>query len=195
MSKNRTKLFILFCIVCVLTTTGCISQPGTGNQTIVPQTPASSPVFITSETPRPSTTETPLIIGPSGTPCPPTNETPYIIINPVSNFTLGGIIEINGTTNVGQNKNIQYYINSPLRLPPRGVQYESTDISGDVLITSQDCEIQNWSFTLDTSNLVGGSDHFFINVWSENWTSPPGVHNETTLRTHRGEGRAWGEIR
>lgn len=194
MTRTGKKILCYFCIVCVLMTTGCISQGGPGNQTIVPRTPESTPVIITSGTPSPSTKETPVIIGPLGTPCPPTNETPYIIINPVRNFTLGGMLEVNGTTNIGQNKNIQYHVYSPVRVPPLGVQYESTDISGDILITNQDCKIQNWSFVLETNNFTT-SDLFFIGVWTGNWTSPNRVYNDTILRIYQGEGMSWGEIK
>lgn len=166
MSKNRTKLFILTCIVCVLTTTGCISQPGTGNQTIVPQTPASSPVFITSETPRPSTTETPLIIGPSGTPCPPTNETPYIIINPIADHRMGEIFEINGTTNLGSGEKLIYYIGRP----PEPRQPEPPDhylvTSGSVEVFNGDCTVRHWSFQYNTSEFY--REFFTVAVWGRN---------------------------
>ena len=147
MSKNRTKLFILFCIVCVLTTTGCISKPGTGNQTIVPQTPASSPAVITSGIPNPSTTETPPIIRPSGTPRPPTNETPYIIINPIGFHHWGEIVDINGTTNLGIDERLQYVIYTPVQPGTDSIRISS----GLAEVSCKDPGTQVWSFRFNSS--------------------------------------------
>lgn len=58
-----------------LLTAGCISSPGTMNQTVNAT--------------------------PSQNNCPPlhSNVTPYIFINHINNFTLGDMVEISGTTN------------------------------------------------------------------------------------------------
>jgi hypothetical protein len=122
---------------------------------------------------------------------------PFITINPVSNFTIGDIFEINGTTNLDENKIIHYYVYSGVVPLPTNVPTPNYFVtSGDIKIVRIDCNDSRWSFLVDSNNLTPWSHEFFVWVWTNNQTSSLGVHNESFLITHRpGSGRSWGEVK
>jgi hypothetical protein len=191
-SRSRRKsvhFAISLCIVIVasLLVAGCISQPKNVTQ----------PGITTS-----GVTGSPSDVIPVQIQCPPlsSNVSPYIIINPVGHFTFGDSIEINGSTNIGYNKKIQYVV-IPAAVPvPAGVpvsRYYHLLPQGDVRITGGDCTSQAWSFMLDSTNLTwtGGLYIGTDNLMFPNGTLRNNVGNITYIRVHQANGGPlWGEI-
>jgi hypothetical protein len=178
MLNKRSTFILIFVLVGSNLISGCISQTDTGNKTTNTRftIPSNVPTLLS---------------------CPyRENETRYIIINPVSNFTIGEIFEINGTTNLNENEIIHYYVYSGVVPLPTNVPTPNYFVtSGDIKIVRVDCKDSRWSFMLDSNNLTPWSHDFFIWVWTNNQSSSLGVHNEAFLITHRpGSGRSWGEV-
>jgi hypothetical protein len=183
MKFTRLAPYIVILFITIILVTACMEKQGFNN---------------TSPQAKPSFTSTATIEQSTQTSCPPSlNKTPHIVINPVSNFTLGDIFEITGTTNIGENKKIHYHVASPYISVPFGISSPNTDVTrGDVQLLNQDCKEQTWSFILDTNNFTTWSDHFAISVWTDNWTSSNGIRNATTIVIHRNvSGRSWGEFK
>jgi hypothetical protein len=183
MKFGRFTPLMIILLMTIILVTGCLEQKDVKN---------------TSTQITPSFTRTVPIEQTSQASCPPSlNKTPHIVINPVSNFTLGDILEITGTTNIGESKKIHYHVASPYKTVPVGVQSPNFGVTdGDIWITNQSCQEQTWSFILDTNNFTTWSSSFYIYMWTDNWTSPNGVRNESSIRTHfNASGRSWGEIK
>jgi len=162
---SGTVLFVF------LLTAGCIFSPGTTNQT-------------GNATP-------------SQTNCPPlpANVTPYIFINHINNFTLGDIVEINGTTNSPGpltvwvtndwgNYAVPLYGNQTMA--PRYFHV------GNVTITN-DCKERKWSYMLDSRDLVN-CPGCRIKVWTLDGTSGAG---EILLLPYQDQSdrQSWREVR
>lgn len=132
---------IIFLLISCIFLTGCISQPGTGNQTSFTQIP-----------------ETPPTIGPSGTICPTMNGSPYIIINPIGNHTVGAVFEINGTTNLDMDSRIVLMVSQPpsTGLGPANGQYFL--ITGYVNLQKSTCGQNSWSYPV--KNISGYHDSY-----------------------------------
>jgi hypothetical protein len=132
MMRNGMKILCFFCIVCVLTTAGCISQNSPSNTT------------------GSSVTNTPVLtVVP--TQCPPVsgNATPYIIINPIGNHTVGDVFEINGTTNLDVDAKIDVGIRE--RLSSRGDSDNPSGLHGRVTLQKNPCGPNFWSYSVNTS--------------------------------------------
>jgi hypothetical protein len=126
-----------------------------------------------------------LITQPVQTPCPPQsgNITPYIIINPIGNITVGDMIKITGTTNLGEKVPIQYSVgHPPVPMPTPGLS-EPYIPGGKVKIDGINCTEIQWSFLLDTNNLTPWYD-FIITVGTINQTTGNEFYNSTILTTH-----------
>jgi len=133
MNRIHTKILIFFIIVCILTTTGCVSQNKTGNTSGISAN-ATDPTLVQ-------------------TLCPPipANATPYIIINPIGDHRIGDIFEINGTTNLGANEKIQIQISGPMLSGPHGsVRPENAflNIVGFVETRPGTCGTMKWSYSV-----------------------------------------------
>lgn len=182
MTPSRELLALVPVMVAVLLAAGCAGQPAFRN--VTPDITAAV---------APST----VVIQPTLTTCPPEsgNPVPYIIINPISNFTIGDMIEITGTTNLGENVPIQYSVgHPPVPMPTPGVS-EPYIPSGKVKITGIDCNEMRWSFLLDSNNLTPWFNDFIITVGTINQTTGNEFYNSTSLITHlQGSGRSWGEV-
>jgi hypothetical protein len=132
------------------------------------------------------------------TKCPVSaNESHWIIINPISNFTLGDVFKINGTTNLGESEKIHYYVYSAfIPTPPNVPEPNYYVTNGDAQIVKNDCKEKVWSFTLDSNNFTTWSEVFYVNIWTNNWTSSGAVKNTTMILTHRKvSDRSWGEVK
>ncbi len=144
MNGIYTKIIIFILIVCILITTGCVSQNKTGNTSGISAN-ATDPTLVQ-------------------TLCPPVsaNATPYIIINPIGDHRIGDIFEINGTTNLGADKKIQIHIDEGVFGGPLGsVRPEINFFNVDGFVeTQQDtCGTTKWSYTVKLpqvhSNMIG----------------------------------------
>jgi len=145
MNRIHTKILIFFMVVCILITTGCVSQNKTRN---------TSGSIVTN----------PSVSTPVQTLCPPipANATPYIIINPIGDHRIGDIFEINGTTNLGADKKIQIHIDEGVFGGPLGsVRPEINFFNVDGFVETQQgtCGTTKWSYTVKLpqvhSNMIG----------------------------------------
>jgi hypothetical protein len=137
MSNQRTTVVLTFLLVSSIILAGCISQQNTGTQ--------AGNVTVTTPS-----------VAPSKTPCPPPgNATQYIIINPIGIHNSGDVVEINGTTNLGINSKIQFYLNEkqPLQVAPGPdvtptPYYQDFSKSGYVSMKEGTCGTNYWSYTV-----------------------------------------------
>ncbi len=168
--RIQTKIFLFFCMVCVLMTMGCTSQNA-------PQNSSGS-----------SGTNTPVITLIQH-PCPPAagNATPYIIIKPISNHTVGDIFEINGTTNLGVDSknvlNLHEQIVSSLPFD----YYPISGTFGCVTIQKNQCSPNSWSYFINLSGYH--PQKYWVQVWVQpelNETSLEGF-NETSFFVSRNQ--------
>jgi hypothetical protein len=152
---------------------GCVSEPGTEKQTNIIQT------VVTSR-----------MIESTGTTVPPAKEMPFIIINPVDTHRRGDVFEINGTTNIGVDEKLRYYVGTPdiaipilvpFGAPPGHFTEKGFPVfNGSVSIKPDGREQNHWSILLITSipEFDLKNEHFLVvNVTSENRT----IFNETTF--------------
>jgi len=127
-------MFIFFIVVCILITTGCVSQNKTGNTSGISAN-ATDPTLVQ-------------------TLCPPipANATPYIIINPIGDHRIGDIFEINGTTNLGADKKIHIQISGPMFGGPHGSvrpdNFTFLNIEGFVETQPGTCGTTKWSYSV-----------------------------------------------
>jgi hypothetical protein len=149
----RTMPALIFIMICVLTVTGCISQPGTGNRT------DNISVNVTTFTP---------FITPVQIQClPQKNTTPWIIINPVSDHYVGDLFEINGTTNLGVNNAIKIEIyQSHFYTEAKYLPHIYTNLWENVTVHGGYCGTNKWLFSTNTSSLL--PDEYFVDVTSVN---------------------------
>jgi len=129
----HTNMFIFFIVICILITTGCVSQNKTGNTSDIS-----------------ANTTNPTLVQPL---CPPisANATPYIIINPIGDHRVGDIFEINGTTNIGADEKIHIQISGPMLSGPHGsVRPENAflNIEGFVETQPGTCGTTKWSYSV-----------------------------------------------
>lgn len=148
MNQLRSTLALLLLVVYVLLAAGCV-----GNRT--------------AEITMATHSSTPTIITPIQTQClPQENTTPWIHINPVSDHYVGDMFEINGTTNLGINDPLSFWITRrPIRTRIPSQVYE---IRGIVRTQSRDCDTNVWSFSINTSEL--GVGYYDVGVGTENFT-------------------------
>jgi len=134
MNRIHTKIFIFFIIVCILTTTGCVSQNKTGNTSGISAN-ATDPTLVQ-------------------TLCPPipANTTPYIIINPIGDHRVGDTFEINGTTNLGADEKIHIQISGPMFGGPHGSvrpdNFTFLNTGGFVETQQGTCGTTKWSYSV-----------------------------------------------
>jgi len=140
----HTNMFIFFIVICILITTGCVSQNKTGNTSDIS-----------------ANTTNPTLVQPL---CPPisANATPYIIINPIGDHRVGDIFEINGTTNLGADEKIQINIGEGVFGGPLGsVRPEINFFNTEGFVETQQgtCGTTKWSYTVKLpqvhSNMIG----------------------------------------
>jgi len=138
MTRIHTKIFIFFIVVCILITTGCVSQNKTGNTSGISAN-ATDPTLVQ-------------------TLCPPipANATPYIIINPIGDHRIGDIFEINGTTNLGADKKIHIQISGPMFGGPHGSvrpdNFTFLNIGDFVETQPGTCGTTKWSYSVKLPN-------------------------------------------
>ncbi|MDD5188991.1 MAG: hypothetical protein PHF57_12370 [Methanoregula sp.] len=138
MNRIHTKILIFFVVVCILITSGCVSQNKTGNTSGISAN-ATDPTLVQ-------------------TPCPPTsgNTTPYIIIDPIATHNVGDVFEITGTTNLGVDTEIFLSLLEPMLWK---MSWDETDIrnyqysgsSGYVKVQNGACGTNFWSFPINLS--------------------------------------------
>jgi hypothetical protein len=135
----HTKIFIFFMVVCILITTGCVSQNQTRNTS-----------GISANTKNPTLVQTQ---------CPPSsgNTTPYIYINPIATHNVGDVFEITGTTNLGVDTKIFLNLYELMLLDPgpfvtADPYYNYSGTSGYVKIQNGACGTNYWSYSV---NLAG----------------------------------------
>jgi len=134
----HTNMFIFFIVVCILITTGCVSQNKTGNTS-----------DISANTTNPTLVHTL---------CPPVsvNATPYIIINPIGDHRIGDIFEINGTTNLGADKKIHIQISGAMFGGPHGSvrpdNFTFLNIGDFVETQPGTCGTTKWSYSVKLPN-------------------------------------------
>jgi len=158
MNWIHTKFLIFFIVICILITSGCVSQNKTGNTSGI----SANVTYSTSVQ----------------TQCPPSsgNTTPYIIINSISSHNVGDAFEITGTTNLG----VDTEISLDIRGPRFSVPYIDTYMVGYVKIQTGSCGTNFWSYPV---NLAGynHSNYYDVNVWEE---SNHSVKNYTGFFMH-----------
>ena len=141
--NTRAPAALLAVALALLLACGCTSpQPsGSPDQTIVPTADQSV-------SPAP----------PADNSCRPVeNRTPYIIINPVSDHHIGDVFEINGTTNLGTDKKIHFFIfrsYQPGEIQPR-VPYPYS--SGLVKFCNDNSESCDTNKSCISANLSGAN--------------------------------------
>jgi len=140
----HTNMFIFFIVICILITSGCVSQNKTGNTSGISANATDQTLVQTL--------------------CPPipANATPYIIINPIGDHRVGDIFEINGTTNLGVDEKIKIHMGGPMLSGPHGsVRPENAFFYIEEFVETQPgtCGTTKWSYTFKLpqpySNMVG----------------------------------------
>jgi hypothetical protein len=177
LSAAVARVLVLFT---VLFTAGCIFSPGTMTQTVNAT--------------------------PTQTDCPPlpANVTTYISVNHINNFTLGDIVEINGTTNIPGPLHVMFTNYVGWRIGPvqfRGNQTISdTPIppyshGGNATIINNDCKERTWSYILDSRDLVNcpGCE---VQVWTYGAFNGTGPGHISLISCKDESGRlSWREVR
>ena len=162
MNGIHTKIFIFFIVVCILITTGCVSQNKIQNTSGI----SANVTYSTSVQ----------------TPCPPisANATPYIIINPISSHNVGDVFEVTGTTNLGVDTKIFLDLSEPYLLDPgpfvtADPNYKCSGTKGYVKIQNGAYGTNIWSYPVNLSG-YHNPKYYTVNVWEEsnqsilNWT-------------------------
>jgi hypothetical protein len=150
----HTKIFIFFIVICILITSGCVSQNQTRNTSGISAN-ATMPTLVQ-------------------TLCPPipANVTPYIIINPIGDHRVGDF-EINGTTNLAANHSIIFGVYAAAFKPGLGSRRPFTSLWENITVQGDNCGVNRWSFLVNTSSF--NLDEYAVNVTSEN----PSVTNHS----------------
>jgi hypothetical protein len=143
MTRIYTKILIFFCIVCVLITTGCISQNPTSNSS--GSSGMNTPVLTVVPTPTPTH--------------PIVNSSLYITLNPVGTHHIGDVFEINGTTNLPADSVIKIHIFSqnihtmPTGYPQTMTLAPTPAFDGIATIMKGNRGENTWSFEANISGL------------------------------------------
>lgn len=175
--RNPARVAVALVLFTFLLTTGCTFFSGMTNQTVT--------------------------VTPSQTNCPtlPANVTPYISVNYIGNFTLGDMVEINGTTNYPgfisvRITNTLGWWTGPS--PVGNVSYTpipSFSHEGNATMTNDNCNNRTWSYLMDSRDLVK-CPSCSIWVWPNGdfiETSP--IHIKLfSYRDPLGH-QSWGEVR
>lgn len=92
--------------------------------------------------------------------------TPWIMVNPFPDHHIGDVFEINGTTNLGTNYDLSFWISrQPIRTFIPSQNYE---MRGNFSTIPFGYNESKWSFPINTSDL--GVGYYDIIVYSENLT-------------------------
>jgi hypothetical protein len=157
---SRGIIILTLIIIGALLATGCTS-------------PNPSPAQVVKDEDSPSSVLTTTVGIPMTTPvqiiCPPQNNSEFIRISPVSNYTMGEHIIIEGTTNLAKGEKIAILltIDSPRHCPKSAKSYNDTvdwccgGLHDVVEVVSGNCGINQWSWDVNTS-LHEISPHSYI---------------------------------
>jgi hypothetical protein len=150
MTPLRTTFTFLLVLTCVLIIAGCIWQQPAENRT--------------SNISMNVTTFTPVITSVQTSCLPQKNTTPWIAINPISDYYVGEVFEINGTTNLGADENISIDIIQSY-FSPKGQDY-FTGFHGHSRIIGSDCGVNKWSISVNLSEFI--PFEYFVHVSEAN---------------------------
>ena len=153
MNRIHTKILIFFIVVCILITSGCVSQNKIQNTSDI----SANVTYSTSVQ----------------TPCPPisANATPYIIINPISSHNVGDVFEVTGTTNLGVDTKIFLDLSEPYLLDPgpfvtADPNYKCSGTKGYVKIQKGAGGTNIWSYPVNLSG-YHNPKYYDVNIREE----------------------------
>jgi hypothetical protein len=152
MTSHRVTLALVLVMVVVMLAAGCAGQQASGNLTANSTVNDNSSVLVTQTV---------------QTRCPPQeNTTHWIRINPIRHYYIGDVFEINGTTNIGINDSLSYWISKMPTLDRNG--HYGDAIRGIVRTQNLDCNTTRWSFLINTTEFSPGD--YDVVVGTENMT-------------------------
>ncbi len=152
MNKNQIIVTVVLLIIGTILIAGCTFPAGSENHT------NNVSVNVTTFTAAATSLQTQ---------CPQSgNPTPWIIINPIGNHYIGDVFEINGTTNLGINEPLLYWVSHKPYLDRNALQPDV--INGFVITHNLDCNTTLWSFLINTTEFSPG--YYDVTVGTENMT-------------------------
>jgi hypothetical protein len=100
------------------------------------------------------------------------NTTPHIFINfPKGNHHLGDVFEINGTTNLGNDEEIDVSISGIVKSSPYPSPSSPSNLVGSfgpAKVLNITCGEKNWTYLVNTSEF--NTAFYIVDVGARNWT-------------------------